>query len=45
MSDEEDLSHLQRMQELFADGVIDVYEDDVLSDLVTNSKLRDDLGL
>ncbi len=45
MSDEEDLSHLQRMQELFADGVIDVFEDDVLSSLVTNSKLRDDLGL
>ena len=45
MSDEEGLSHLQRMQELFADGVIGVYEDDVLSDLVTNSKLRDDLGL
>ena len=45
MSDEEDLSHLQRMQELFADGVIDVFEDDVLQNLVTNSKLRDDLGL
>lgn len=45
MSDEEDLSHLQRMQELFADGVIDVFEDDVLSSLVTNSKLRDDLEL
>ena len=45
MSDEEDLSHLQRMQELFADGIIDVFEDDVLSDLVTNSKLRDDLEL
>ncbi len=45
MSDEEDLSHLQRMQELFADGVVDVFEDDVLSSLVTNSKLRDDLEL
>ena len=45
MSDEENLSHLQRMQELFADGVVDVFEDDVLSSLVTNSKLRDDLEL
>ncbi len=40
-----DNSYHQRMQELFADGVIDVYEDDVLSSLVTNSKLLDDLEL
>ena len=45
MSDPEDMSHLARMNELFADGVVDVFEDDVLSNLVTNSKLRDDLGL
>lgn len=45
MSDAEDLSHLERMNELFSDGIIDVFEDDVLSDLVTNSKLWDDLGL
>ena len=45
MSDEEDLSHLQRMRELFAEGVVDVFEDDVLTNLVTNSKLRDDLDL
>ena len=43
MSDSDDLSHLDRMKELFAEGVIDVYEDDVLSSLVTNSKLWDDL--
>ena len=40
-----DNSHLARMKELFDEGVIDVYEDDVLSSLVTNSKLLDDLGL
>ena len=45
MSDSEDFSHLERMNELFSQGVIDVYEDDVLSSLVTNSKLWDDLGL
>ena len=45
MSDSEDLSHLDRMKELFAQGVVDVYEDDVLSELVTNSKLWDDLEL
>ena len=45
MSDSEDFSHLERMQELFSEGVIDVFEDDVLSNLVTNSKLWDDLGL
>ena len=33
------------MKELFNEGVVDVYEDDVLSELVTNSKLWDDLEL
>ena len=41
----DDNSHLERMQELFNDGVVDVFEDDVLESLVTNSKLWDDLGL
>ena len=45
MSDSEDFSHLERMQELFSEGIVDVFEDDVLSNLVTNSKLWDDLGL
>ncbi len=45
MSDKEDLSHLARMKELFSNGVVDVFEDDVLKDLVTNSKLWDDLEL
>ena len=45
MSDKEDFSHLERMKELFKDGVVDVFEDDVLSELVTNSKLWDDLEL
>ncbi len=44
-SDQEDLSHLERMKELFSEGVVDVFEDDVLSQLVTNSKLWDDLEL
>ena len=45
MSDTNDLSHLIRMKELFADGVIDAYEDDVISDLINNTKLWDDLEL
>ena len=45
MSDPNDFSHLDRMNELFSEGVIDVFEDDVLSNLVTNSKLWDDLEL
>lgn len=45
MSDEENLSHIERMNELFANGVIDAYEDDVLKELVTNSKLWNDLEL
>ena len=45
MSDADNLSHLDRMNEIFAQGVIDVFEDDVLSSLVTNSKLWDDLEI
>ncbi len=45
MSDMNDFSHLERMNELFAQGVVDVFEDDVLSELVDNSKLWEDLGL
>ena len=41
----EDSSHLEMMNKLFDEGVIDVYEDDVLSSLVTNQKLWDDLEL
>ena len=40
----EDLSYMEPMQDLFADGVVDPFEDDVLSELVTNSKLWDDLN-
>lgn len=44
-SDLEDNSHLEKMKELFGEGIVDVYEDDVLKELVTNSKLWDDLEL
>lgn len=44
-SDLENNSHLNIMKEIFSEGVVDVYEDDVLSSLVTNSKLWDDLEL
>ena len=40
----EDISYFEQMQELFSQGVIDPFEDDVLSELVTNSKLWDDLN-
>ena len=45
MSDMNDFSHLERMNELFAEGVVDVFEDDVLSSLAKNSKLWEDLEL
>jgi len=45
LSDPEDFSHLDRMKELFSEGVVDVFEDNVLEQLVTNSKLWDDLEL
>ena len=40
----EDLSYLEKMQELFSEGVVDPFEEDILSELVTNSKLWDDLN-
>lgn len=45
MSEEKDFSYLERMQELFSDGVVDAYEDDVMSELVNNPKLLSDLEL
>ena len=45
LSDSNDFSHLERMNELFAQGVVDVFEDDVLSNLASNTKLWDDLEL
>lgn len=45
MSDSSDLSHLELMNDLFSQGVVDVFEDDVLSSLAGNSKLWDDLEL
>ena len=42
-SNPEDNSFLERMQELFSDGVIDPFEDDVISELANNAKLWDDL--
>lgn len=44
-SDKEDTSHIERVKELFNEGVVDVFEDDVLSSLVTNQKLWDDLNI
>ena len=43
MSDPTDFSHLEMMKELFAEGVVDVFEDDVLASLSSNQKLWDDL--
>jgi len=45
MSDLGDLSHLDRMQELFSQGVVDVFEDDVISQIANSPKLWDDLEL
>ena len=36
ISDAEDFSHLERVKELFSQGVVDAFEDDVLSELDAN---------
>ena len=43
ISDPDDKSYLKRMKALFAEGVIDAYEDDVISELAINSRLLKDL--
>ena len=40
----EDLSYMEEMQELFKNGIVDPFEENALSELVTNSKLWDDLN-
>ena len=40
----EDLSYMEKIQQLFADGVVDPFEENTMSELVTNSKLWDDLN-
>lgn len=42
-SDPEDKSYINQVKELFDEGIIDVYEDDVLAELVNSTKLWDDL--
>ena len=43
-SNQEDKSYIERVQKLFKEGVVDVFEDDVLKELVNNQKLWDDLN-
>ena len=40
----EDLSYMEQVQKLFSEGVVDPFEEDSISELVTNSKLWDDLN-
>ena len=45
MDEKDDISYLEKMNELFKDGVLDPFNDDAIKSLVTNSKLLDDLDL
>ena len=45
MTDPENLSHNSYVEDLLKKGITDPYEDDVLSSLVNNSKLWDDLAI
>lgn len=45
ISDRNNTSHNERMQEVFKEGVIDTFEDNILSNLATNQKLWNDIGL
>lgn len=39
----DDISYLEQMSKLFEDGVVDPYEENVLSELASNQKLLDDI--
>lgn len=45
MSDPENTSENERMQELFSKGVVDVFEDSTIVALATNKSLLEDLDL
>jgi len=45
VSDPEDMSHNDLVSRLREKGIVDPYEDDILSSLVTNSKLWNDLEM
>ena len=45
MNDLDESSVLEQMNDLFSQGVIDVFNDDLLSELANNSKLWKDLEL
>lgn len=40
----DDISYLEQVRALFSEGVVDPFEEDVIPELVTNSKLWDDLN-
>ena len=43
LSNPEDKSYIARVNKLFDDGVIDVFEDDIIPELARNKKLLNDL--
>lgn len=45
MSNPEDLSHNEIMDNLFGKGICDPYSDDALTDLLNNNKFLEDLSL
>ena len=45
ISDPENTSENERMQELFKKGIVDVFEDSTIASLSSNKSLLDDLGL
>ena len=45
LSDKENTSHIDIMQEMFKKGVVDPFEDEKLAELADNEKFLKDLGL
>lgn len=45
MSDSDDMSHEEIINELFSKGVLDPFSDEAVSNLVNNNKFLEELGL
>ena len=43
LDSKDDISYLEQMNELFQNGIVDAYEEDILSELASNKKLLDDI--
>ena len=45
VDEKDDISYMEKINELFNDGVVDPFDENAINKLLSNNKLLDDLGL